>query len=248
MKKLESSLKNMVLVLTIITLCAGGILAGIYSITEGPIEQAKIAKEQNAIIEVLPEHDHLGDAEVIYIKEVGELTLYRAYDAENNEVGGAVKSFSNNGFSGMIEVIVGFDQSGTIINYSVLQQKETPGLGTKIVDWFKTDRGSQNVIGKNAGKANLRVTRDGGEIDAITAATISSRAFLEAIRFAYAAFSNTDVDINSGATSTDANSSATSDVNSGATSTDAGSDTVTDTNSGASTNAADAESGATVTN
>ena len=84
--------------------------------------------------------------------------------------------------------MVGFDKAGNIFNYSVLEQKETPGLGTKMVDWFKTDKGNQNIKGKNGGTANLTVSKDGGEIDAITAATISSRAFLLTIQNAYKAF------------------------------------------------------------
>jgi len=71
----------------------------------------------------------------------------------------------------------------------VLEQKETPGLGTKMVDWFKTNKGNQSIIGKNPALANLTVSKDGGEIDAITASTISSRAFLFSIRNAYQAFS-----------------------------------------------------------
>lgn len=85
--------------------------------------------------------------------------------------------------------MVGFDKEGNIINYSVLEQKETPGLGTKMVDWFKTPIGNQDIRGKNPAKNNLTVKKDGGEVDAITAATISSRAFLDAIHNAYAAYS-----------------------------------------------------------
>ena len=214
----------MLLVLTIITLCAAGILAGVYSVTKEPIELAKTAKQQNAIKEVLPEYERLADAEVVSLENKGDFTVYRAYDASNNLVGAAVESFSNNGFSGEIKIMIGFDQNGTIYNYSVLEQKETPGLGTKMVDWFKTDKGNQNINGKNPATDNIKVSKDGGQIDAITAATISSRAFLEAVRYAYAAYMNNPdvIDVSSGATSsTDAESSATTDAGSGATSTDA---------------------------
>jgi Na+-translocating ferredoxin:NAD+ oxidoreductase subunit G len=189
MAKLESSFKNMVLVLSVITLFAAMTLASVYSFTKEPIALSKIAKQQKAIQDVLPaSFDHL--AEPISIEDGNELLIVnKAYDKNDNFIGAAVQSSSNNGFSGRIVVMVGFDAEGTIVDYAVLEQKETPGLGTKMVDWFKTDKGNQNIKGKNAGTSNLTVANDGGEVDAITAATISSRAFLYTVRSAYHAFS-----------------------------------------------------------
>lgn len=191
----------MVLVLTCITLFAAATLASVYTLTKEPIETAKTAKQQNAIKEVLPEFDTLAEAETVSLEGVGDFTLYKAYQGDHF-VGAAVESFSNNAFGGLIKVMVGFDAEGAIVDYSVLEQKETPGLGTKMVDWFKTDKGGQNIKGKNPAVNNLTVSKDGGEVDAITAATISSRAFLEAVRNAYAAYANNPeaVDTNSGAT------------------------------------------------
>lgn len=189
MAKLESSFKNMVLVLSGITLFAAMTLASVYSFTKEPIALSKMAKQQKAIQDVLPPgYDHL--AEPITIKDGNEiLVVNKAYDKTGKFIGAAVQSSSNNGFSGKIVVMVGFDSEGTIVNYAVLDQKETPGLGTKMVDWFKTEKGKQDIRGKNAGISNLTVSKDGGEIDAITAATISSRAFLFTVRGAYHAFS-----------------------------------------------------------
>lgn len=215
MAKLESSFKNMVLVLTGIALFAAVTLASVYTVTKEPIEQAKIAKQQNAIKEVLPAFDKLGEAETVALPGKGDYPIYKAYDAAGKFVGAAVESVSKNGFSGEIKIMVGFDVEGNIVDYSVLEQKETPGLGTKMVDWFKTDKGQQNIKGKNPAVNNLKVTKEGGEIDAITAATISSRAFLEAVQDAYAAYGNNPdaaADTTSGATEleeTDAESSAT---------------------------------------
>lgn len=187
MKKLESSFKNMVIVLSGITLFAALALGSVYSFTKEPIAASKTAKQQNAIKEVLPpDFDHL--AEPIVMEGEETLIVYKAYNAKDELIGAAVESSSNSGFSGRILVMVGFDKAGNIFNYSVLEQKETPGLGTKMVDWFKTDKGNQNIKGKNGGTANLTVSKDGGEIDAITAATISSRAFLLTIQNAYKAF------------------------------------------------------------
>ena len=84
--------------------------------------------------------------------------------------------------------MVGFDPEGHILGYEVLEQTETPGLGTHIVEWFKNaDKPGQNIIGREA-TGQFTVSKDGGEVDAITAATISSRAFLKAINNAYVEF------------------------------------------------------------
>ncbi len=189
MKKLASNFKNMVLVLSGITLFAALALASVYSFTKEPIELAKKAKQQNAIKEVLPPYDHIDENPVEINDGVEVCKVFKAYDKANQFVGAAVESSSNNGFSGKISIMVGFDKDANIVNYSVLEQNETPGLGAKMGDWFKTDKGRQSVIGRNAAKSNLTVSKDGGEVDAITAATISSRAFLFAVRNAYAAFS-----------------------------------------------------------
>ena len=116
-------------------------------------------------------------------------------------VGGAVESNTKKGFSGEIRVIVGFDMDGKILNYSVLQHAETPGLGAKMQEWFRADKNKQSVLGRTIPDGGLKVTKDGGDVDAITAATISSRAFLDAVNRAYSAFAG--VDGLTGATSTD---------------------------------------------
>lgn len=193
MAQLESSFKNMVLVLSGITLFAAGTLASVYEFTKEPIAASKTAKQENAIKEVLPPFEHL--AEPVKIADGNEnMVVHNAYNAQNEFIGAAVESSSNNGFSGKIIIMVGFDTEGNIVNYTVLEQKETPGLGTKMVDWFKTDKGNQNIIGKNPAVANLTVSKDGGEVDAITASTISSRAFLFAVRNAYQAFVSNKVE------------------------------------------------------
>lgn len=194
MKKLESNFLNMVVVLTVSTLMAAGALGAVYTLTEEPIRLAKEQKKQEAVTAVLPKYTTLADAET-----VNGLTVIKAY---NNDtfVGAAVESNAN-GFGGNIKLMVGFDTEGNIVNYSVLEQAETPGLGTKMVDWFKTDKNKQNVCGINPSKVNFTVSKDGGDIDAITAATISSRAFLLAVNSAYKAYANQseNVDSHSGA-------------------------------------------------
>jgi len=186
MKKLESTLKNMMLSLTCITMVAAAALAGVNMLTEATINAQKEAQKQAAISAVLPEHARIADAEL-----TGEQTIYRAYDADGQFVGAAVQTVTN-GFGGKIKMMVGFDAANQIVNYAILEQQETPGLGTHIVEWFKnTDKPGQNIIGRKA-TGKMTVSKDGGDVDAITAATISSRAFLNAVNAAYAALNGGD--------------------------------------------------------
>ena len=156
MAKLESTFKNMVLSLVIISMVAAGALAGVYMLTLGNIEAQKKAKQEAAKQAVLAGH----------------------------EDGIAVET-AVDGFGGTFRVMVGFDQEGNILGYEILEHQETPGLGSHMEHWFKNaDKPGQNIIGRKAGA--LQVSKDGGDVDAITAATISSRAFLKAVNQAYA--------------------------------------------------------------
>ena len=156
MAKLESTFKNMVLSLVIISMVAAGALAGVYMLTLGNIEAQKKAKQEAAKQAVLAGH----------------------------EDGIAVET-AVDGFGGTFRVMVGFDQEGNILGYEILEHQETPGLGSHMTHWFKNaDKPGQNIIGRKAGA--LRVSKDGGDVDAITAATITSRAFLKAVNQAYA--------------------------------------------------------------
>jgi len=217
MAKLESTFTNMLLSLTAIALIAAGLMAALYNVTSEPIQKSKEQKSVDAIKAVLPDFDKIEN------DTAENLAIYKAYKADGEFVGAAVESFSNNGFGGQIKVMVGFDIKGNITEYSVLDQKETPGLGTKMVYWFrpqgekkkslletifgyevKTPEKNSSIIGKNPAKNNMTVSKDNGEIDAITASTISSRAFLEAVRTAYNAYAAANdkpqTDANAGAT------------------------------------------------
>ena len=122
------------------------------------------------------------------------------------------------GFGGELKVLVGFDAEGKIIDYSLLAHAETPGLGSKAADWFK--KGNKgNIVGLNPGETPLTVSKDGGQVDAITASTITSRAFLNAVNAAYAAYAGQNTaDAATGATqkhvepANDADSAATDSV------------------------------------
>ena len=186
-KKLESSLLNMFVVLTVVTILSAAALAAMNSATLEPIKKAQQQKTEAAIKEVLPPFATLETKKVMVDDQ--ELDCNYAYNDAKELVGVAVNSFTNNGFNGYIGVMVGFDSEGTITGYQILQTGETPGLGTKADTWFQKD-GKGCIIGMNPEKNNITVSKDGGDGDAITAATISTRAFCDAIDRAYNAFKN----------------------------------------------------------
>lgn len=197
-KKLESNFTNMVVVLFAISLIASAGVGYVYTLTKEPIAQAALAKQQEAISNVVPGEFDNDPAAEMWTKEIdgGVLEFYPA--KRNGElIGTAVKTFSNSGFNGYIEIMAGFKPDGSIYDYSILTNNETPGLGSKMNEWFR-EGGKGNVSGKTPGTAGLKVSKDGGDVDAITAATISSRAFLDAINRAAAALQGADA--TSGAT------------------------------------------------
>lgn len=113
----------------------------------------------------------------------------------NGQEGTAIKITDPKGFGGALTVMVGLAPDGKILGYKVLESSETPGLGAKAQDWFQQGQ-KGDIIGKTAG--NLTVSKDGGEVDAITASTITSRAFLRCINEAYKTLSENS-DAQSGA-------------------------------------------------
>jgi len=193
MAKRESSFVNMLVTLLLVTGIAATALGLVYDITKGPIEVAKLKAQTEAIKAVLPEFDELGEVQTTTPSDGGEaVELFPAYK-DGKLVGTAVKTYSKNGFGGLISIMAGIDKDGNISGYSVLEHAETPGLGSKMADWFKNpDKPNQNVIGKNPGSTKFSVSKDGGDIDAITASTITSRAFLDAINRAFNSYNNID--------------------------------------------------------
>jgi electron transport complex protein RnfG len=182
MAKSESTFKNMLLSLTLISFGAAACLAFVYEVTKKPIEISNLNKKLNAIKQVVPEFNNNPDDEM-YRLPTGEGDSLDIYPAkkDNEIVGYAVNTYTNSGFSGKITLMTGFDPTGSIINISVLSQKETPGLGTKMSEPAFKDQ----FTGKNPSEFPLKVKKDGGQVDAITAATISSRAFCEAVQRGY---------------------------------------------------------------
>ena len=186
MAKKESTFFNMVLTLFLVSLVASTALGYIYELTKEPIEKSKLEKKLAAIKQVVPDFTNNPSEEKfsVTLDDGTELDVYPA-KKDGNLVGMAIQSFSTKGFSpDKIKVMVGFKTDGTIHNISVIGHKETPGLGTKM----ESPQFQEQFFGKNPSDFKLQVKNDGGDVDAITAATISSRAFCDAVRKAYKAF------------------------------------------------------------
>ncbi len=180
--KRESNFFNMVSTLMLVTAVSALALGSVYNLTKGPIEMAKQKKQEEAIKQVLPAFDRLETIKVKSAHEEDSLQFNVAFVADEI-VGVAVNTYTKKGFSGIIRLMVGFLPDGTINNVSVLDHKETPGLGDKMQK--NKSEWSNQFNGKNPGANNIKMKKDGGEIDAITAATISSRAYTDAVMHAF---------------------------------------------------------------
>lgn len=170
----------MFLSLTVIAVVAAAVLALVSGVTAEPIRKAEQQKTENALKEVLPEFER---TETDTVDGLPCTSVFKG----DQLVGVAIVATSHKGFGGDLGVMFGFTPDGEINGYKVLNTSETPGLGAKAGDWFqKTGKG--NVVGKNPAETNLKVKKDGGEVDAISGSTITSRAFCDAIAIAYGAF------------------------------------------------------------
>lgn len=201
MKKLESTITNMVIVLVGVALVTGSILAYVNHVTEEPIKLQAEKSLADGIKAVM------GGVELTVAKEdtvkqtaAGKkltFVIHETVGKDSKPIGAAVES-TTGGFGGDLKVLVGFDTDGNILGYTILQHSETPGLGAKADKWFQKE-GKGCVVGKNPAADKLSVKNDGGEIDAITASTITSRAFLLAVNQAYQAYKSMPVDAHTGA-------------------------------------------------
>ena len=179
----KSSFKNMTVCLFAICIVCSSLLAGVYALTKEPIDAAAKAKNEAAIKEVLPETAVAIEEERTVDFEGASYAYNLAYDEVGNVVGCAI-NVAPVGFGGPIAIKVGFDVNGVIWNTKVLSQAETPGLGAKCVDPSFSDQ----FKGFNPAEKKLAVKKDGGDVDAITASTITSRAYVDGVALAAKVF------------------------------------------------------------
>ena len=178
----------MLLALVAIAVVAAGALAAVYAVTKGPIEEQQKKTVEEAIVNVLPGFDNqkgkIDTATVIARDgDKQKVTVNLATNADGTIFGAAVETYTDKAFDGKFTIMVGFDAEGNVIGTSVIKASETPGLGDKIKsDEFAGQfKDKDNKINPKNSDFDIKVKKDGGEVDAITAATISSRAFCDAV-------------------------------------------------------------------
>lgn len=185
-QKKEASLLRLVVVLTAIALVAGLALTGVYLVTKEPIETAQTAKKQEALNLVLP--GFKGEIKDMTVKDNDgkDILVHLAVNPDGSLFGAGVETYTMKAFAGRFDLMVGFDTAGTILNTEVIKAAETPGLGDKI-NKDKSNFALQ-FSNRNPKDFKLQVKKDQGDVDAITAATISSRAYCDAVQRAYDVF------------------------------------------------------------
>ena len=181
---MKSNLFNMIAVLLVVAVCSAVSIGYVYELTSEPIAEAKKAKIVAAIKEMVKNFDNNPLEEKTTIGTDG-VVLYPARE-EGNITSVAVETSSSLGFGGKIELIMGILTDGTVTGYKITQQNETPGLGSKVTEAAF----SKQFVGLNTHNSNFSLKKDGGEIDAVTGATISSRAVIDAVKKAVAAYNN----------------------------------------------------------
>ncbi len=184
MGKRESNFKNMTMALLVITAVAGLAMGTVYSVTKEPIAISQKAKINNAIKLVVTDFESITDTVIMPEDGKDSIRIHRLRKSSGN-AGNAIETYTDKAFSGRFTLMVGFNPDGSISNIEVLEHQETPGLGNKIAtpefkDQFRGLRIS------DLPNEMLSVKKDGGTVDAISAATISSRAFCDAVNRAYA--------------------------------------------------------------
>ena len=174
---------RLVVVLTAICFVAAFALSQVFELTKEPIAYQKRLEVLRAIRAVLPDIDNEPDQDVVRIQvdsteqdESDEVAFYRG--RLNGELTGvAFVVDSREGYGGTIEIMLGVDPQGTILGIEILSHLETPGLGSKITGESFT----QQFAGRSLENTKWSVSKDGGDIDQITGATISPRAVVKAI-------------------------------------------------------------------
>ena len=152
------------LILSLICVVASASLAAMNSLTKSRIIAQAQAEEEDSLKEVLPQAAHFEP-----VKKDDEIIYYKAHDKDGNLIGVAFKA-SQKGYSSVIETMAGMMKDGTISAIKILSQNETPGLGAGVAEDDFTGRFSN----KNVQNLN--------EVQAITGATISSRAVIDSVK------------------------------------------------------------------
>lgn len=172
----QSTLKNMVMCLTLTCLLCASILGVVYAVTLEPIANASEKALVEALSMVLPADGEISTAPQTLDWDGAQYEYY-TLTSEGEPSAWAVKS-TVNGFGGPLTVLVGVRKGGIVHAAKVLSHSETPGLGAKC----QTDEHFIHQFdGFDTTAKKLVVKKDGGDVDAITASTITSRAYTLAV-------------------------------------------------------------------
>ncbi|MDE6494143.1 MAG: RnfABCDGE type electron transport complex subunit G [Bacteroidales bacterium] len=176
----------MLISLAIVAGISGICLGFVYNLTKERIADAAKTKTENALKAVLPSFDRTERLETASPGDNSKnVEFYKAYQADEL-VGIAVNSYTKEGFGGQVDMMVGILPDGTLNKVSVLKMSETPGLGTKMKD----PSFYEQFEGKHPDTFRMTVKKDGGDVDAITSATISSRAYCDGLDRAFKVFNH----------------------------------------------------------
>jgi electron transport complex protein RnfG len=186
---------RLVIVLFAICLAAGGLLAVVNQVTKAPIAEAMRQEKLAALRQVLPPYDNQPDSDTVVIEEDGEEWSFFVGRQDGAYTGAAFEVAAPKGYGGTIRLLVGVNAEGSVQGLAILEQKETPGLGAKIKD----DKFRGQFKGLSVSDTKWKVRKDGGDIDEITAATISSRAVVEAVAEGLAVYGRHKASVQSGA-------------------------------------------------
>ncbi|MFH1477611.1 MAG: RnfABCDGE type electron transport complex subunit G [Verrucomicrobiota bacterium] len=177
---------KMVVVLTAISVVAGYLLATTNKITKAPIAAARLAEKMDAMKKVLPDYDNNPAVNTCVVQEAGKQWTFYVARRQGVFAGAAFEAASDQGYSGTIRILAGILPDNSIKGLEIIEQTETPGLGAKISESAFKDQ----FQGKAISHTRWMVKKDGGDIDAITGATISPRAVISALTTGLAVYTN----------------------------------------------------------
>ena len=174
MKARSNALYILRLSVTLLLICAvvAAVLAAVNAYTAPIIARQKVEKTQLAIEAVLP-----GGGEAVEFEDA----TGKIKGVYESETGWAVH-LSTNGFGGAVEMMVGIDKTGNVLGISIIAHSETPSLGAVAADKGAAGTAFRSQFAGLSG--TLAVSKDGGTVDAISGATITSRAIVDGVNAA----------------------------------------------------------------
>lgn len=168
----------LIVVLTLVAAISGVLLAVTDHVTRDPIRAAARQELLDSLGRVLPPHDNMPDRDLVTAEEGGRRWTFHVARQGGRYAGAAFQCSTDKGYSGTIDLLVGVADDDTVCGLVVLRHSETPGLGAKIA----LPEFTRQFAGRSLAATRWAVAKDGGDIQAISGATISPRAVTAAVR------------------------------------------------------------------